>query len=123
MVQNKWFGAKGKAASGLRKRKYEVLRRYRLPANMLPGCLTQTYRRCGKPNCHCADGRGHPMWCLTYTVGGKKKVEPIPEAWVQQLQPMVDGGRELLSAVRALLTANAELLAMYRREQRAKRSK
>jgi len=65
---------------------------------------------------------GHPMRCLTYTVGGKKKVEPVPKAWVEQLQPMVDSGREMLSAVRELLTANAELLALYRDQQRAKRA-
>lgn len=41
---------------------------------MRPGSLVECYRKCGKPNCHCArpGGRGHgPLWMVTHAVEGK----------------------------------------------------
>ncbi len=41
---------------------------------MRPGSLVECYRKCGKPNCHCArtGTRGHgPLWMVTHTVQGK----------------------------------------------------
>lgn len=46
-----------------------------------PGQLTPRYRRCGKPNCHCASpgDPGHgPSWSLTRVVAGKTVTRVIP---------------------------------------------
>ena len=45
------------------------------------GTLTETYRRCGKPNCACADARhpGHgPRYLLTRSVAGKTMARQLP---------------------------------------------
>lgn len=47
---------RGSEAARLRQRKYQWVRRYAIPADLLPGSLSQTQRRCGKSNCHCARG-------------------------------------------------------------------
>jgi hypothetical protein len=109
---------KGAAASRLRQRKFQLLRTLKIPPEALPGSLALTYRRCGKPTCRCAQGEGHPSWSLTFMVGGKKRVEHIPTEWVEQVRRRVELGRQAKEAVAEILAANAQLLALERRQRR-----
>jgi hypothetical protein len=109
---------KGPHAARLRQRKFDLLRRFPIPPDLLPGSLSLTHRRCGQPTCHCASGQGHPIWFLTFMGGGKKRVEPIPAEWVKEVQRLVQGGREFKNAVAEVFAANAELLALWRRQKR-----
>lgn len=93
------------------------MRRFRIPADWLPGSLAETHRRCGKPTCHCAGGAGHPVWTLTFMVEGKKRVERIPPEWVDEVRQLVDAGREFKQAVAEVFAANAQLWALWRRQQ------
>ena len=109
---------KGSQAARLRQRKFQLLRRFPIPANLLPGSLSLTHRRCGQPTCHCAtDKKGHPLWSLTFMVEGKKCVERIPVEWVEEVQQRVDAGREFKQAVAEVFAANAQLLALWRRQK------
>jgi len=76
------------------------------------------YHRCGRPNCHCARGEGHPKWSLTYMAGGTKHVQYIPPHLVETVRKQVEAGREYQEAVREVLAANAELLVLARRQRR-----
>lgn len=116
----KWFTAKGPAASRLRQRKHELLRRFRIPEHALPGSLSLTHRRCGKPTCHCASGDGHPMWSLTFMVDGKKRVERIPTKWVEEVRSLVAEGRDYKNAVAEAFAINAQLLALWRKQNEKK---
>ena len=108
----------GPQAARLRQRKFELLRRFSIPPHLLPGSLSLTHRRCGQPTCHCArDKKGHPIWSLTFMVRGKKRVEPIPADWVEEVQRLVEGGREFKQAVAEVFAANAQLLALWRRQK------
>jgi hypothetical protein len=42
---------------------------------------------------------GHPIWSLAFMVDGKKRVERIPQEWVEQIRPLVEQGREFKDAV------------------------
>ena len=109
---------KGAQAARLRQRKFQLLRRFSIPPDLLPGSLALTHRRCGQPTCHCAkDPQGHPVWSLTFMAGGKKRVERIPEEWVEDVQRLVEGGREFKEAVAEVFAANAQLLALWRKQQ------
>ena len=108
--------AKGAQAARLRQRKFALVRRFQIPADLLPGSLVQTHRRCGKPTCHCAAGPGHPLWTLTFMVDGKKWVERIPEPWVADVRRRVEAGREFKQAVAEVFAANAQLLVLQRRQ-------
>lgn len=119
----KWFTSKGPDAARLRQRKYELVRRFGIPENALPGSLALTHRKCGKANCHCASGKGHPMWSLTFMVDGKKRVEPIPAEWVDRIRPLVVEGREYKRAVAEVFAANAQLLGLWRRQKPKKKGK
>lgn len=110
---------KGPEAARLRQRKFQVLRRFSLPQDLLPGALTETHTRCGKPNCHCTDRKdpGHSAWTLTFMSGGKRRVERIPKEWVELVAQRVRAGREFQDAVREVLTTNAELLVLARKQK------
>jgi len=109
---------KGPLASRWRQRKFDLLRRFALPPDLLPGCLTLSSTRCGKPSCHCAQGAGHPAWTLTFMSHGKRRVERIPQEWAEQVRQRVEDGRQFQDAVREVLTANAELLVLSRQQRR-----
>ncbi|MCP4605022.1 MAG: hypothetical protein GY847_31620 [Proteobacteria bacterium] len=113
--------AKGPVAARLRKRKYEILRKFKIPEHALPGSLALTHRRCGKPTCHCAEGKGHPMWSLTFMVDRKKRVERIPDEWVDDIRPLVEEGKEYKQIVAELFAINAQLLVEWRKQNMKKK--
>jgi len=48
---------------------------------------------------------------------GKKRVERIPKEWVEEVRRRVAAGREFQDAVKEVLAANAELLALRRKQK------
>jgi hypothetical protein len=113
---------RGFQASRLRQRKFELVRRFHLPDDLLPGSLSLSHLRCGKPTCHCAqDKKGHSVWSLTFMVRGKKHVQHIPKDWVEDVRRRVEAGREFQNAVREVLAANAQLLVLARQQRRKQR--
>jgi len=110
---------KGPQAARLRQRKFELLHRFPIPPDLLPASLSLTHRRCGQPTCHCAhDPKGHPVWSLTFMLNGRKRVERIPNEWVEEVQRLVQAGREYKEAVAEVFAANAQLLALWRKQRR-----
>jgi len=112
---------KGPPASRLRQRKFELIRRFHIPGDLLPGSLCLSQLRCGKPTCHCACGSGHPVWSLTFMVKGKKHVQHIPKDWVEDVRQRVEAGRQFQDAVREVLAANAQLLVLARKQRKRRR--
>ena len=108
---------KGPEAARLRQRKFALIRQFQLPEDLLPGSLSVSHTRCGKPTCRCAKGEGHTAWSLTFMAGGKKRVERIPKDWVDDVRRRVVAGRAFQDALREVLTANAELLVLRRKQQ------
>lgn len=113
----------GPLASRLRQRKFELLRRFPIPEDALPGSFSLTHLRCGKSTCHCARGQGHPVWSLTFMVRGKKHVQHIPKPWVEEVRRRVRLGREFQDAVRQVLAANAQLLVLARQQRKKRKRK
>ena len=77
-------------------------------ADLRPGSLVERYRRCGKPNCHCArEGEtGHgPSFSLTHAVKGKTVTKIIPPEAVARTRQQIEEyhqfralGQELVEA-------------------------
>jgi|WetSurSiteA1Bulk_404760.scaffolds.fasta_scaffold27889_1 hypothetical protein len=111
---------KGPRAAQLRQRKFRRLEGLEIPIEGLPGSLSLNTTRCGKPNCHCATGEGHPSWLLTYSVRGQKRVLRIPAAMVAEVRRRVEQGRAFTEAVDEVFAANAGLLALGRPRRRAR---
>ena len=108
---------KGSQAARIRQRKFELVRRFQIPEDLLPGSLSLQYHRCGRPNCHCAEGEGHPKWSLTFMADGKKQVQYIPKHLVDEVRQKVAAGREYQDAVREVLASNAKLLVLARKQR------
>src|SRR3974390_1484907 len=48
-----------RSSTALRKRRRTLVRDLPPIEQILRGSLIETYKRCGRPNCHCVDGPGH----------------------------------------------------------------
>ncbi|MGA2415497.1 MAG: DUF6788 family protein [Candidatus Sulfotelmatobacter sp.] len=116
MNQDKKPDPKGPQAARWRQRKFRTLERFAIPGDLLPGSLTMSRTRCGKPTCHCAQVEGHEAWIFTFMSEGKQRVERIPRGWVEEVRQRVEAGRDFQNAVREVLTANAELLILSRKQ-------
>lgn len=115
------FSARGKQASQLRQRKYDLVRSLSLPESLLAGSFAFSHRRCGKQGCHCASGRGHGRWVLTSSRGGRRRVQGVPEPWRQQVEEAVLQTHAFLRAVEELMAINVELLALSRGQRRERK--
>jgi len=112
---------RGPKATRIRQRKYEVLRRFSIPEDALPGSLSLTHTRCGRTGCHCAEGEGHPIWRLRFLREGRPQLVNIPTEWVEAVQQRVDAGRAAEDALREVLVANAELLVLEKAQRAEKK--
>ena len=56
-------------------------------------------------------------------VDGKKRVERIPDDWVEQIRPLVEQGREYKDAVAEVFATNAQLLTLWRHQSTKKKRK
>jgi hypothetical protein len=48
---------------------------------------------------------------------GKRQAQRIPKEWVEEVQKQVKAGRKFQDAVREVLTANAQLLVLARKQR------
>ena len=61
------------ATAALRKHRQALLRQLPPLKAVLRGSLIERYKRCGKPGCKCADGRGHgPKYYLSVSFPGQR---------------------------------------------------
>lgn len=93
-----------------------------------PGFLTARFRKCGKPNCHCAEkgSPGHgPSYSLTHRVGGKTVTQVIPQGvLVERTKAQLAEYRRFRQLVRELITVSEQICSVQLREaQMAPRAK
>jgi hypothetical protein len=75
------------------------------PERMIRGSVVTHRRRCGKPNCRCADGEAlHESTVLSYSEGGRTRFVMLPAAEVAAVRAAV----ERYAAARATLEASGE---------------
>ncbi|SRR5258708_39962193 len=69
----------------------KLVRRLGLLREMLPGSFVERKRKCGKPNCCCAQGeRLHTQYMLSVLVKGKVKIYSIPARLVGEVRKRVE---------------------------------
>ena len=62
----------------------------------LRGTLSERSGKCGKPNCHCADGEGHPSLYLVQSHAGKVRQLCVPKALQEPVRQAVAEYQEIL---------------------------
>ena len=80
--------------------------------DLRPGTLIQQFRKCGKPNCHCAreDDPGHgPRWVLTWRADGKSQGVAIPDEAVEQTQEQIAECQRARTLMRELIEVSTQL--------------
>lgn len=55
---------------------------------MVPGTLYLLRRKCGKPNCRCAQGELHASWVLTRSESGRSRLYVVPANQRGRLRPL-----------------------------------
>ena len=83
----------------------------KLPA-FRPGTLEAAYRKCGKPNCHCAKpgARGHgPVWILTRKVNGKSVGKVIKEEAVESTKAQIQHYHQFQELIREYVETNVKI--------------
>ena len=61
----------------------------------LRGTLAPRLRRCGKPNCRCAQGELHASLYLVQSQGGKPRQVFVPKEWEERIRQSVQGYQEV----------------------------
>ncbi len=76
-----------------------------------PGTLVEYQRKCGKPNCHCAQrgDPGHPGWALMRKSGGKHVNRGIPKDALEQTRAQIAEHRRFRELSRHLVEASEAL--------------
>ena len=103
----------GLSPSALRRRRRNLVRGLPPLEKVLRGSLTETYKRCGRPNCHCADGPGHGPKRYLSTIartGERPRLGYVPNAAYAQVAEFLANFRKLQEMLNEICAINAELL-------------
>src|SRR5438132_11617257 len=66
---------------------------------MLPGSFVERTRACGRPNCHCADGkRLHSQYQISVLIDGKPKAVNISAELVDLVWPDIEMRRRCVAS-------------------------
>jgi hypothetical protein len=105
------------SSAALRKRRRKLAQDLPPLEYILRGTLVETYRRCGRPNCHCAGGPGHgPKHYLSLSrPGGRPRRDYVPNDKHLLVAELIDNSRRLRGMLDEICAINAELLR--RREE------
>src|SRR6266851_2347999 len=71
------------------------------------GSFVERQRACGRPSCHCADGkRLHPQYQISVLIDGKPKALNIPAEWVDQVREKIAMRRRFEAAAATICKLN-----------------
>jgi uncharacterized protein DUF6788 len=74
---------------------------------MLPGSFVERHRTCGRPRCHCADGkRLHAQYQISVLIDGKPKALNIPAEWVEKVRQKIEMRRRFDAAATTICEVN-----------------
>jgi len=98
--------------AALRKRRRALLRQLPPLQEILRGSLIERYKRCGKPGCKCADGRGHgPKYYLSVSYPGlRPQMDYVPQESHAQAAEFLANYHRAREILEAICEINRELL-------------
>jgi len=101
------------SSAALRKRRRQLVRGLPQIEQILRGSLIETYKRCGRPKCHCIDGPGHGPKRYLSTIrqtGERPRLCYVPNATHAQVAKFIGNYRKLQQMLNEICAINAELL-------------
>src|SRR3984893_19166644 len=74
---------------------------------MLPGSFVERKRSCGRPNCHCADGKLlHSQYQISVLIDGKPKALNIPAELAEKVRQKIEMRRRFDAAAATICRLN-----------------
>ena len=108
-----------KQIKALEKKRDMVLGKMLSVKSMVPGAYKKVYCRCGKKNCWCYSGKGHPYTRITWYEDGKSKTKSIHEkniGWIRKVTQNYRDFKKDKKKIREYEERLKVLLDMYLKE-------
>jgi hypothetical protein len=101
-----------KATRTLRQKQKRLMQSLPDLTAILRGSLIERYKRCGKPGCSCAKGRGHgPKYYLSVSKPGRRpEMDYVPQDYLERVQEQLNNFRKIKLILEELCEINRELL-------------
>ena len=93
----------------LEQQRAQLYTRLAATGDLRPGSINATYRRCGKPNCACAqpDHPGHgPRWLWTRSAGGRTRTRQLTAAEVDKVRAELSNYKQFAATVEQIVEVN-----------------
>jgi hypothetical protein len=105
-----------KSSAVLRRQREALLNQLPSLQAVVRGSLIERYSRCGKPGCHCAEGKGHgPKYYLSVSFPGERpQMDYVPQELEPQVREYVNNLQQAREILEQICEINRELL--HRRE-------
>ena len=105
-----------KSAAVLRREREALLDQLPPLETVLRGSLIERYTRCGKPGCHCAEGKGHgPKYYLSVSFPGERpQMDYVPQELEPKAREYLNNLQRVREVLEQICEINRELL--HRRE-------
>ena len=85
---------------------------------MLPGSFVERKRACGRPNCHCADGKHlHSQYQISVLIDGKPKALNIPAELVDKVREKIAMRRRFDAAAATICRLNLKRFLQEKEER------
>ena len=100
------------SSSDLKRRRRQLLRKLPPLDSVLRGSLIERYKRCGNPNCKCANGPGHgPKYYLSVSYPGRApQMDYVPQADYARVSDLLANYTQLREILEEISESNHELL-------------
>ena len=108
-----------KQIKALEKKRAYALDRMLSVKLMVPGSYRKVYCRCGKKNCWCYSGKGHPYSRITFSEDGISRTKSIHESnigWIKKVTQNYRDFKEGLKKIKEYDTCLLKLLDQHLKE-------
>ena len=88
-----------------------------------PGSLSSHYRKCGKPNCHCAQpgNSGHDGWQLTSIIDSTPRCRSIPKHALETTRCQIAEHARFLDLIKQYTKLNEQLCDLRLKAERSEK--
>jgi hypothetical protein len=87
---------------------------------MLPGSFVERKRACGRPTCHCADGkRLHSQYQISVLIDGKPKALNVPAELAEKVREKIEMRHRFDAAAATICSVNLKRFLKEKKEERS----
>jgi len=79
---------------------------------MAPGSYRKVYCKCGRKNCWCYSGKGHPYSRITFSEDGRSRTKAIHENNIEWIKKVIKNYRDFKEGIKKIREYDAGLLKL-----------